>query len=254
MTEPFVDLALFRKPELSAALGINVIGMFFMFGTFVYLAQYYQLVAGLSPLNAGLASIPAAIAFTFASTVTPALIGRFHPSRLMAGGMLVSAVGFVMLVLADSIASVILASIVLSVGFTPVVTLTTGMIVGAAPPERSGNASAMSETGAELGGALGIALLGSVGTAIYRGRMTAPLPEGLPADAAATARATLGGAIESAARLPEGAAADLINAARSAFMVGFDLMAVLAALAMIGTAVLALRVLARVEMQAEGGS
>ena len=253
LKEPFVDMQLFRKREFGVALLINLVGMFFMFGTFVYLAQYYQLVAGLSPLRAGLASIPAAIAFTIASIVTPALISRTHPARLMAGGLALSAVGFVVLVFATDVATVILASIVLSVGFTPVVTLTTGMIVGAAPPERSGNASAISETGAELGGALGIAVLGSVGTLIYRGQM-AGVPAGLlPPDAARAARATLGGAIESASRLPEGPALELARIAREAFTIGLDAAAVLAAIAMVGGAVLVLRVLAHVDAPAGGG-
>jgi DHA2 family multidrug resistance protein-like MFS transporter len=253
LAEPFVDLDLFQKPEFGTALAINVVGMFFMFGAFVYLAQYYQLVAGLSPLRAGLASIPAAIAFTVASTATPALIARTHPAKLMATGMILSSAGFVMLVLADGILGVILASIVLSVGFTPVVTLTTGMIVGAAPPERSGNASAISETGAELGGALGIALLGSIGTVIYRAQMDGRLTDVLSSEAERSAWATLGGAIEAAARLSEPAASELVRLGRAAFMTGLDVTALLAAVVLAGSAIVVARVLAHVQSPAGGG-
>jgi MFS transporter, DHA2 family, multidrug resistance protein len=252
LAEPFVDMKLFEKPQFGLALAINVVGMFFMFGSFVFLSQYYQLIAGLSPLWAGLATIPSAIAFTIASTVTPSLIGRIHPSRLMAAGMLVSTAGFVMLVFASGLVGVVLASVVLSVGFTPVVTLTTGMIVGAAPPERSGNASAISETGAELGGALGIAILGSIGTLIYRGRMEAAPTGTLPADAVSVARATLGGAIESASKLPESLADDLVRHAREAFMIGIDVTAALAAVAMIGGAFIVTRMLAHADPPAGG--
>jgi DHA2 family multidrug resistance protein-like MFS transporter len=245
LVDPFIDLSLFGRRDFSSALAINVVGMFVMFGTFVYLAQYYQLVAGLSPLWAGLASIPGALAFAVTSAVTPSLIARTRPSRLMAAGMLLSAVGFVLLVLAESVAWVIAASIVLSVGFTPVVTLTTGMIVGAAPPARSGIASAISETGAELGGALGIAILGSIGTAIYRARMAGVAPGEATLEAVAAARSTLGGAVEVAARLPDAAAAsELITTSRSAFMLGLDVTAIVAALVMVGLAGLVLRTLA----------
>ena len=226
--------------------------MFFMFGSFVYLAQYYQLVAGLSPLNAGLASIPAAIVFTIASTVTPALISRMHASHLMAAGMAISAVGFVMLVFASGLVSVVLASIVLSAGFTPVVTLTTGMIVSAAPPERSGNASAISETSAELGGALGIAVLGSIGTLIYRRQMEGVLAD-VPASSVQAAQATLGGAIETAAALPNEIGTELVRVGRDAFMMGLDVAAILAAVAMVGGAVLVLRMLAHVDAPAGAG-
>lgn len=253
LAEPFLDLRLFQKPEFGLALGVNVVGVFFMFGTFVFLAQYYQLVAGLSPLHAGLVSIPGAIAFTIASTITPSLIARIHPSRLMAGGMVLSAIGFVMLVIASSLLWVVIAGIVIAVGFTPVITLTTGMIVGAAPPERAGMASAISETAAELGGALGIALLGSIGTAIYRGRMNGAPIDSLPQEAATAARVTLASALEVAEKLPETLGTALTRSARDAFMLGLKAMAVLAATSMIGIAVLVARKLGHLATPAGGG-
>lgn len=254
LAEPFLDLKLFERREFSAALAINVVGMFFMFGTFVFLAQYYQLVAGLSPLHAGIASAPAAVAFTVTSAVTPALIARTHPTRLLAGGMVVSALGFIMLAFSTEIVGVVLSSVVLSIGFTPVVTLTTGMIIGAAPPERSGNASAISETGAELGGALGIALLGSLGTLIYRSRMTdIAASHLLPADVTSAVKATLGGAIENASRLPAEASSELIGQARDAFMTGLDVTALLAAAALLGGSVVVSRLLGQSDASVRSG-
>ena len=93
------------------------------------------------------------------------------------------------------------ASLAISLGLAPVFTATTDLIVSSAPPERAGAASGISETGAELGGALGIAILGSVGVAVYRGELADHLPAEVPSQAAAIARETLGGAVDVAARL-----------------------------------------------------
>src|SRR5439155_26158673 len=90
---------------------------------------------------------------------------------------------------------IVIASIVISLGLAPVFGLTTELIVGSAPPERAGAASGISETGSELGGALGLALLGSIGVALYRGGLGTSLTVGLPAEAADAARGTLGGAV-----------------------------------------------------------
>jgi DHA2 family multidrug resistance protein-like MFS transporter len=243
LADPLIDLRLFRLPAFGASLAINIVGFFFMFGSFVFIAQYFQLVAGMTPLEAGLWSVPSAAAFTAASFLTPALAGRMRPAALMAAGMAMSAAGLVMLALASGPIGVVAASIVFSVGFTPVVSLTTGLIVGAAPPERAGIASGLSETSTELGGALGIAVLGSLIAALYRAGMVGAGLDGLPPDIAQTARTTLGGAVDAAALLPPGAASDLLSVARGAFMDGFGAMALLGAGALLGAALLTLAVL-----------
>ena len=124
----------------------------------------------------------------------------------------------------------------MSLGLSPVFTLTTDLIVGSAPPERAGAASALSETSAEFGGALGIAIYGSIGVAVYRSMMDAALPPGLSPDAVQAARSTLGGAIASAAQLPGQFGPALIDAARDAFMRGLRLTA---AISVVGSIVLA---------------
>ena len=91
------------------------------------------------------------------------------------------------------LAVLVVGSIVFSLGLTPVVTLTTDIVLSAAPPERAGAASALSETSSEFGGALGIAVMGSIVTAIYRGEIAGTFPPGVPAEAAEIARSTIGG-------------------------------------------------------------
>ena len=120
-------------------------------------------------------------------------------------------------------------------------TLTTDLIVGSAPPERAGAASAISETGAELGGALGIAILGSIGIAVYRAQMDDAIPAGVPAEEAEAARDTLGGAVAAADDLAEPLATQVLDAASEAFVLGLQVAAlasaVVAAAAAVFTAV-----------------
>jgi DHA2 family multidrug resistance protein-like MFS transporter len=98
-----------------------------------------------------------------------------------------------------------------------------------APVERAGAASAISETGSELGGALGIAVLGSLGTAIYRGGMAGAMLHGLSPAAAEAARGTLGGAVQAAGRLAGPQAVELLGVAREAFAQAFQVAAVVCA-------------------------
>jgi MFS transporter, DHA2 family, multidrug resistance protein len=161
---------------------------------------------------------------------------------VMAGGLALSAVGFGMLtqVNADSgLAVLVIGSVVLALGVAPVGTLATDIIVGAAPPERAGSASGISETSAELGGALGIALLGSIGTAVYRSEVASTFPDGVPPEAAEAARDTLGGAVAAADELPDQLAAGLLDAAREAFTQGLQLAAITSAAIILGMAILA---------------
>jgi DHA2 family multidrug resistance protein-like MFS transporter len=213
-----------------------------MVGYFLFVAQYLQLVVGLSPLEAGLWSLPSAIAFIVGSQLAPRIVQRMRPAHLIGGGLAVAAIGLVMLTrvgTTDGLPVLIASSVVISIGLAPVFGLTTELIVGSAPPEGAGAASGISETAAELGGALGIAILGSIGVAIYRGRVAADLPTGVPADAAAAATDTLGGAVGAASRLPADAAAGLLDVAREAFVTGMQITTGIAAAIAIGLAVLA---------------
>ncbi len=144
-----------------------------------------------------------------------------------------------------SLAVFVTASIAFALGLAPVFTLTTDLIIGAAPPERAGAASAISETGAELGGALGIAVLGSIGTAVYRHEVASGVPAGVPPQEAETARDTLGGALAVAEQVSDPVAAALLDAAREAFVQGLQVTAVIGAVIMAGTAVLAAVLLGR---------
>jgi DHA2 family multidrug resistance protein-like MFS transporter len=128
--------------------------------------------------------------------------------------------------------------------------MATELIVGAAPPERSGAASAISETSSEFGGALGIAVLGSIGTAVYRGQMQDAVPAGVPGSAAEAARETAGGAASASAELPQGLATALLEAGRDAFTASLQAAAVTSAVVTAIAAALALVLLRHARAEA----
>ena len=251
LADPMVDLRLFRIPSFSAALAVNVLAIFVAVGYFLFVAQYLQLVIGLSPLEAGLWSVPSAIGFIVGSNLAPRIVRSVRPAYLMAAGLALAAAGLGVLTQvggSDGLAIVVLASIVISLGLAPVFGLTTELIVGSAPPERAGAASGISETGAELGGALGISILGSIGVAIYRGDVARALPGDMPAVAVEAARDTLGAALGVAAELPASIGATVVTVARDAFVQGMQVAATISAVVAVGVAILTLLALRDVEM------
>jgi len=144
------------------------------------------------------------------------------------------------------VGAVIVGSTVYSLGMSPVFTLGIDMIVAAAPARRAGAASGISETSSELGGALGIAVLGSIGTAIYRGHLSATPLAGVSWEIRRAAMDTLGGAVGAATHLPTDAArAVLLEAARAAFTRSMQATLILCAAVSIAAAVVVVAALRR---------
>jgi DHA2 family multidrug resistance protein-like MFS transporter len=255
LAEPFIDLGLFRRVAFSAALAINILGFFVAFGTFLLIAQYLQLVIGLSPLAAGLWSAPSGVAFVAGAMLTPRITNHLKPAHVITIGFVIAAFGFGLLTQtggAHDLTVVATAYAIFSLGLAAVFTLAADLIVSTAPPERAGAAAGISEMSTELGGALGIALLGSVVTLIYRGSIAGALGRDLPRDALGAARDTLGGALSVAETLPEQLGATLVSVSRSAYVEAFQATALAsAAITVIAAAVTAL-LLGRVQTSQAG--
>jgi MFS transporter, DHA2 family, multidrug resistance protein len=256
---PLIDVRLFQIRAFSASLGTYMLGIFVVVGYFLFISQYLQLVLGLSPLNAALWSLPSAVGFIVGSTIAPRIIHRFRPSLIMGVGMAIAAVGTAMLLglSVDGDGSLLLiaaASVVISLGLAPVITLATELIVGSAPPEQAGAATGASETSGELGGALGIALLGSLGVAVYRTEIAESLPAGVPPAAADAAFDTLGGAVAIAQTLPGDVGAALVLVAQTAFVDALHFVAVVAAILAVATALIAAAALWNVPARSEPAS
>jgi DHA2 family multidrug resistance protein-like MFS transporter len=224
-----IDLRLFRVPSFSVSLATNTLGFFVVLGVFFFTDQYLQLVLGLSPLWAGLWDVPPFGGFILGALLTPLLVRSARPAYVMAAGLALASIGFVILTqvgTTSGLATEVAGSIVLSLGMAPVFTLVTDMVLGSTAPERAGAASGIAETSTEFGGALGIALLGSIGAAVYRSQMAHAIAAGIPANAVGE---TLGGALVTASHLPSTLSTPWLGFAREAFTNGLHLVAVLSA-------------------------
>ncbi|RCS22612.1 MFS transporter [Phyllobacterium salinisoli] len=244
LAHPLIDLRLFRIPAFTASLLVNLAGVFFVFGVFLFQNLFLQLVLGLSPLEAALWSIPSALVFTVMSFQAYRFTNRFGAVRTVLIGLVVNAVGTAAMAAAaygESLVGVLGASMIIGVGFVPVILTTTGLIVGTAPPERAGSASAISETSAEFGGALGIALLGSLGTVVYRMRMDGIDLSSLNETQASAVSATLAGAVEIAKALG-GTTPVWLDTARTGFALGFAVCCVVASVTLLILAAVARKV------------
>jgi MFS transporter, DHA2 family, multidrug resistance protein len=233
LDDPMIDPRLFKVPSFSAPLAANALALFAVYGVELFIAQYLQLGLGMGPLEAGLWTLPGAIGFIVGSNVAPLLVARLPTAHVVAGGAAVTSAGLAVMTQIRPGSGLMLlsvGSVVMSLGAAQIVTLSTDLVVGAAPPERAGTASGMSETSLELGGALGIALLGSLGTAVFRGEVA-----GSPADG----HDTLAGALEAAGSLPAGA----LDTALDAFAAGMQAAALAAAVWMLVVAAVTWRML-----------
>jgi len=249
LPEPLFDLNLFKSLQFSASLAINVLGFFAAFGIFLLTAQFLQLVLGLSPLEAGLWSAPSSIGFIAGSLLAPKLLGSMRPAYVMAGGYAITASSFLTMAQAastGSLALLVASYIIMSFGLAPIFTLSTDLIIGTAPPERAGSAAGLAETSSELGGALGIAILGSIVTALYTGGMAAFDGGGLGPEAVATARETIGGAVAQAAELGGSAGALLLAEARDAYAAAFRTVTLVCAGVSLAAGLLAVLALGRI--------
>jgi MFS transporter, DHA2 family, multidrug resistance protein len=233
---PMIDLKLFRNRGFTGSVAVNLLSMFVIAGFAIFATQYLQSVRGMSPLTAALWSLVPMAGTMTAAPVAQALAGRVDRAYIAASGFLVAAVGFAGLsqVQARSALWLLLTCAAIYAGGV-VAVMATGneLIMAAVPPARAGAAAAVDETATEFGGALGIAVLGSIGIAAYRSHLALSAPANVPPAALGIARSTLGGALSVASRLPQHAGTGLLTAARGAFTAGLNDVALAAAILML---------------------
>ncbi|MFI6576470.1 MFS transporter [Nocardiopsis sp. NPDC050513] len=243
VASPLVDPALFRSRTLRSALALLVVGVFTVTAVNFLVPQFLQSAAGMSPLRAGLLTAPIALAAIIGSLAAPALASRRGASAVVTGGAALSLVGYLILTGADPAGPLwplVTGGALAVLGLSPTTVLTTDLVVPSAPEERTGAAAALSETGGELGVALGIAVMGSLANAVYRLRVDDLLPDGLAAGTAASAREGIGAAHEAAEGLPPEAAEAVASAARTAFATAFSTVGWVCAVLTVGLAAVAL--------------
>ena len=214
---PMLDVRLFRNPTFSGSIGANLLSVFSLVGFIFFLSQHLQLVLEKSPQQAGLIMLPGLVLTIIAGLAVVRVVRHVRPGYIIAGGLLLNAVGYTVILVTGGggVGELMAAFMVLGLGVGAAETISNDLILSSVPPTKAGAASAISETAYEVGAVLGTAVLGSILTAGYRNGVV--LPEGLaPADAEAASE-TLGGAVEAAQRLPDGAAHQLLESARAAF-------------------------------------
>ncbi|CCQ14214.1 MFS-type efflux pump [Rhodococcus sp. AW25M09] len=237
---PLIDVTLFAERAFSAAVVVQFLVIFAMTGFSLFASQYLQLVVGLGPLEAGLWLLIPAVAAAAGAVLAPTLSKVISTGTIIAGGLLFIAFGCAAMVFVavDSGLPLLLTGMaLLTFGIGAASTLNSDIVLTAAAPEKAGAASALSETGAELGGAVGIAILGTIGSTVYRNGMEDAIPAGTPAEIADPARETIGGAVAVADYLPEPFASQLTDVAHSSFIDGFNLAAGTSAVLMAVSAV-----------------
>ncbi|MBC2902958.1 MFS transporter [Streptomyces cupreus] len=237
---PMISPDLFRGRGFAPSVALNLVSAFGIMGSAYFTTQYIQSVLDKSALEAALwallPSVPIGVAAPIATQLVQKGVDRGH---VVTGGFVIAASGFGLLSLAgtDSLWLVLTACAVLAVGGVVVMSQIMDLAMGTAPVERAGAASSLMETGAEFGGALGMAVLGSIGTAVYRHEIPGSAPD--------AAHETLGGALAVADRVP-----GLATAAREAFTSGMQGAAIAGAAVLVGAAVLAAVSLPRVRKNA----
>lgn len=233
---PMIDPALFRGHGFAPSVVLNLIASFAMMGSAFFTTQYLQSVLGKSALEAALWALLPSVPIGAAAPTATALVQKgVNRAYVVTAGFAIGAAGYALLTLAgtDSLWLVLVACGVLACGIVVVISQITDLALSSAPVERAGSASSLMETAAEFGGALGMAVLGSIGTAIYR--------HDIPASAPDAARETLGGALAIADRVP-----GLATAAREAFTHGMQGAAIAGAVLLVGAAGLAAVTLRRI--------
>ncbi len=249
LANPLLDLSLFKKRAFSAALSIGLLSGLVMGGVFLFATTYLQLVVGLSALNAGLWLIPQAIAMISVSLLIPHLTHRIRPAYVIAVALLVATIGLLLLTQVKAMGGLevlVIGLVILALGIAPPTVLSTSLILSSAPPEKAGAAGSLSETSGQLGLALGIALLGSLGTFVYRAFVTHALPATIPTAVSAAARDTLTNALATTSDLPVRLKDAVILTAREAFTDGLHAVAFAGALLLLSLAVIVMLTLRQV--------
>jgi DHA2 family multidrug resistance protein-like MFS transporter len=243
LADPLLDLRLLRDRTISASLTGTFCYSMLGGGIMLMMLLYFQLVAGMSALEAGAAMVPGMIAGAIGFQVAPRLAARFRPAYVIAIGLLGAAAGFAAMTQFDPTSgsgTLVIGFAVTALFGAPMPVLGTNLVVASAPPEQAGTAGALAQMGNELGSTLGLAIYGTIGAAVYRA--TLDLPASTPPDIATAADDSLAGATAAAAHLSHDTAAAILGPAQQAFASGVHAVVAIGAIMLTGlSALIAIR-------------
>jgi EmrB/QacA subfamily drug resistance transporter len=249
-SHPMLDVTFFKNARFTAASVGVMLGYFAMFGSLFLMSQLLQFVLGYSALDAGIRLLPLALTMCVFSTVSTKLVDRFGTKLIVVAGMGTVAGGLLWLAnvgpdgtYGDYLPGLLLMGTGIALTWAP----TTESIMGSLPAAKAGVGSAVNDTVREIGGALGVAVLGSVLASQYSDAVSSTTSS-LPADAAHVAGDSLGGAVMVAQQVGGSAGTAILEAGQAAFVNGFGVaLTISAVVAAAGAAVAAIWLPARAE-------
>jgi EmrB/QacA subfamily drug resistance transporter len=241
LEHPMLDVRLFKNARFTAA-SLSVTTAFFALFGFIFLVQ------GFSPLEAGIRTLPFAIATGIMSPLAIVLMHKFGSKAIVTLGLLVMGAGFF---IASTIevdtpyfGAVVISMVTIAAGLGLATSPATEAIMGALPPEQAGAGSAVNDTTRELGGTLGVAIVGSVFLSVYSAKVIEGYRSlGLPEQYESVVRDSMGGGLGVAGQLPEGPAAQLAAFVKGAFIDGLSLGSLVSAVVVLIGAAVALKFL-----------
>jgi EmrB/QacA subfamily drug resistance transporter len=242
VSQPLLDVRLFRNRRFSAASLAVTLGFFSLFGFIFLVTQYFQLVKGYSALQAGVRTVPFALAMAIAAVSAPQIVKRTGTKVVVAAGLTLMAAGFAVAATTDAASSygiIVTAMVLMGSGLGVAVTPATESILGALPRDKAGVGSAVNDTTREVGGTLGVAVLGSIMATLYGGKIVdASRALGLPAALRQTAGDSLAAALQIAERVGGAAGAGIARTAQDAFVNAFQVGSVVTgAVALLGAVI-----------------
>jgi EmrB/QacA subfamily drug resistance transporter len=244
---PMLPLQFFGKRRYTAAIASLALVLFALLGMFFLMTQYLQFCLGFTPIQTGLGILPVALVLLVAAPLSTLLARQVGTKWVVAGGLLVIAVGLGLLsgttidsTYIDSLPAFLLIGLGVGLALAP----STESIMGSLPNEEAGVGSASSDTSMQIGGALGVAVLGTALSVRYQNVMRPLLAhQAMPASIHALILGSLGGALAVAQRAPAALGVELADTARRAFISGMDLALVIAAGVVAAAAVVVLALL-----------
>ncbi|MAT06015.1 MAG: MFS transporter [Acidimicrobiaceae bacterium] len=243
---PMLQMTVFKNARFTAASLTITLVFFALFGSLFLMTQYWQLVHGYSPLEAGVRLLPHAATMMIVAPMSARFVERIGTKRVVLTGLTLIATGLLLLsTIAPDTPYIVVISffVVMASGMGMTMAPATESVMGSLPRDMAGVGSAINDTTRQVGGALGVAIIGSVVSSMYASRIdTVAAGIGLDAAATSTAESSLGGAQQVAGELGT-AAGSLFDDANSAFVDAMTTGMLLSAAIIIATAVMAWRFL-----------
>lgn len=216
LDDPLLDLRLFSIPNVPVALTVSLLSLLAFGATDLFMTQHLQVSLGLSPARVGLLLVAPAVASIIATMLVPMITRYLRPAYAVAMGLLVAVSGAVVVIAAlpsGGVWLVLVGLALVSAGAAVALTVAGQLIMSTVPEERAGSAAAVSDVSAGFGYAMGLALVGSVGNALYRWSLGNSAPGEVTGRDLSTAQDSAGGAVSVAEGLPEGPGNSLVDAA-----------------------------------------